>query len=41
MAEVPYVRQPADLRLVLGDGGHDPNHRGAVLPDALRWLAAI
>jgi enterochelin esterase-like enzyme len=26
------------LRLVLGDGGHDPNHAGAILPDALRWL---
>jgi hypothetical protein len=27
-----------DLRLVLGDGGHDLNHGGAILPDALRWL---
>lgn len=27
-----------DLRLVIGDGGHDPNHGGAILPDALRWL---
>jgi enterochelin esterase family protein len=27
-----------DLRLVLGDGGHDANHGGAILPDALRWL---
>ena len=27
-----------DVRLVLGDGGHDPNHAGAILPDALRWL---
>jgi enterochelin esterase-like enzyme len=27
-----------DVRLVLGDGGHDPNHGGAILPDALRWL---
>jgi enterochelin esterase family protein len=27
-----------DLRLVLGDGGHQPNHDGAVFPDALRWL---
>lgn len=27
-----------DLRLVLGDGGHDPNHCGTILPDALRWL---
>jgi hypothetical protein len=24
-----------DLRLVLGDGGHDANHGGAILPDAL------
>ena len=27
-----------DLRLVVGDGGHDANHAGAILPDALRWL---
>lgn len=27
-----------DHRLVLGDGGHSPNHGGVVLPDALRWL---
>jgi enterochelin esterase family protein len=27
-----------DLRLVLGDGGHDTNHGGVILPDALRWL---
>jgi enterochelin esterase family protein len=27
-----------DLRLVVGDGGHDANHGGAILPDALRWL---
>lgn len=27
-----------DLRLVLGDGPHGPNHPGVVLPDALRWL---
>jgi len=27
-----------DLRLVLGDGGHDMNHGGAIMPDALRWL---
>jgi enterochelin esterase family protein len=27
-----------DFRLVLGDGGHDTNHAGAILPDALRWL---
>ncbi len=28
----------ADLRLVLGDGGHDSNHAGVLLPDALRWV---
>lgn len=33
LAEADY-----DIRLVLGDGGHDPNHGGAILPDALRWL---
>lgn len=27
-----------DFRLVLGDGGHDMNHCGVILPDALRWL---
>lgn len=27
-----------DFRLVLGDGGHDGNHGGVILPDALRWL---
>jgi enterochelin esterase-like enzyme len=27
-----------DLRLVMGDGGHGPNHAGAILPDVLRWL---
>jgi enterochelin esterase-like enzyme len=27
-----------DLRLVVGDGGHSPNHGGVLLPDALRWL---
>jgi enterochelin esterase family protein len=26
-----------DVRLVLGDGGHDSNHAGVLLPDALRW----
>jgi enterochelin esterase family protein len=33
LAEADY-----DFRLVLGDGGHDPNHAGVLLPDALRWL---
>ncbi len=27
-----------DFRLVLGDGGHNPNHAGVLLPDTLRWL---
>lgn len=27
-----------DHRLVVGDGGHNPNHGGVLLPDALRWL---
>ena len=27
-----------DFRLILGDGGHTPNHAGVLLPDALRWL---
>ncbi len=29
-----------DLRLVVGDGGHSPNHGGVLLPDALRWILA-
>ncbi|MET8974945.1 alpha/beta hydrolase-fold protein [Streptomyces sp. NPDC004539] len=33
LAEAGY-----DVRLVLGDGGHTPNHAGVLLPDALRWL---
>lgn len=33
LAEAGY-----DHRLVLGDGGHSPNHGGALLPDALRWI---
>ncbi|PWJ51152.1 enterochelin esterase [Quadrisphaera granulorum] len=32
LAEAGY-----DLRLVVGDGGHNPNHEGVLLPDALRW----
>ena len=27
-----------DFRFVLGDGGHDGNDDGVMLPDALRWL---
>jgi enterochelin esterase-like enzyme len=27
-----------DFRLVVGDGAHDGNHGGVILPDALRWL---
>ena len=34
LAEAGY-----DFRLVLGDGGHSPNHGGVILPDALRWLS--
>ncbi|MFB7776285.1 alpha/beta hydrolase [Streptomyces bauhiniae] len=33
LAEAGY-----EFRLVLGDGGHSPNHGGVLLPDALRWL---
>lgn len=33
LAEAAY-----DVRLVVGDGGHDGNQGGVVLPDALRWL---
>lgn len=32
------ARAGFDLRLVVGDGGHSPNHGGTLLPDALRWL---
>lgn len=32
------AQQGYDFRLVLGDGGHNPNHAGVLLPDALRWL---
>ncbi|WP_432509308.1 alpha/beta hydrolase [Kineococcus auxinigenes] len=35
LAEAGY-----DFRLVLGDGGHSPNHGGVLLPDALRWSLA-
>jgi enterochelin esterase-like enzyme/sugar lactone lactonase YvrE len=27
-----------DHQFVIGDGGHDSRHAGAILPDALRWL---
>jgi enterochelin esterase-like enzyme len=27
-----------DFRLVVGDGAHDGNHGGVIMPDALRWL---
>ena len=33
LAEADY-----DFRLVLGEGGHSPNHAGVLLPDALRWV---
>ncbi len=32
------VRRGYDVRLVVGDGGHDSNHAGVLLPDGLRWL---
>lgn len=32
------ARAAYDFRLVVGDGGHSPNHAGVLLPDALRWL---
>lgn len=32
------LRRGYDVRLVLGDGGHDGNHGGVLLPDALRWV---
>ncbi|WP_292701265.1 hypothetical protein [Microbacterium sp. 69-10] len=32
------ARTGHDVRLVVGDGGHSPNHGGVLLPDALRWL---
>lgn len=32
------ARAGYDFRLVVGDGGHSPNHAGVLLPDALRWL---
>ncbi|MGH1550375.1 alpha/beta hydrolase [Leifsonia poae] len=32
------ARAGYDMRLVVGDGGHSPNHGGVLLPDALRWL---
>ena len=32
------TRAGTDVRLVVGDGGHHPNHGGVILPDALRWL---
>lgn len=32
------ARAGYDFRLVVGDGGHSPNHGGVLLPDAMRWL---
>ncbi|MFT3889454.1 MAG: alpha/beta hydrolase-fold protein [Arachnia sp.] len=32
------ARRGYDVRLVVGDGTHSPNHGGTLLPDALRWL---
>ncbi len=33
-----HAERGYDLRLVVGDGGHDGDHDGVILPDALRWL---
>ncbi len=33
-----FIEKQYDFRFVLGDGGHNPNHGGAIMPDALRWL---
>lgn len=33
-----FLEAGYDSRLVLGDGGHDSSHAGALLPDALRWV---
>jgi enterochelin esterase-like enzyme len=38
MVAAALAERGYDLRLVVGDGGHDANHGGAILPDALRWL---
>jgi len=27
-----------DYQFVIGDGGHDRVHAGAILPSSLRWL---
>ncbi len=27
-----------DYKLVMGDGGHNSKHGGAILPESLRWL---
>ncbi len=27
-----------DVKFVYGEGGHNGNHGGAILPDSLRWL---
>ena len=35
------LRRGYDVRLVLGDGGHDGNHGGILLPDAMRWPAVL
>ena len=35
-AALKYARY--DYKFVYGDGGHNGNHGGAILPDSLRWL---
>lgn len=38
LVDAALAERGYDHRLVLGDGGHSPNHGGVILPDALRWL---
>ncbi|WP_281266439.1 alpha/beta hydrolase-fold protein [Curtobacterium sp. 9128] len=38
LVDAALAERAYDHRLVLGDGGHSPNHGGVILPDALRWL---
>lgn len=33
-----FAERGYDFRFVLGDGSHDLNHGGVLLPEALRWL---
>lgn len=38
LVDAALAERGYDHRLVLGDGGHSPNHGGVILPEALRWL---